>query len=170
MRPARSQLVSTGLILLLSLAAAVAVTWLIPSLSAASVNMLFRFRGRVEPPRDIVIVAVDDASLQRVGNWPWPRSVMAEALDRITAGHPRAVAYISYADGGRQGGIGMPGVEVHANVIETMRRGVWLTPRADSAGFAVALLVILCAACSSSPCPRATRASLCAPSTPRPCA
>jgi signal transduction histidine kinase/CHASE2 domain-containing sensor protein len=322
--------------------AAVAVTWLVPSLSAASVNMLFRFRGRVEPPRDIVVVAVDDASLQRVGNWPWPRSVMAEALDRISSGRPRAVGldvvyaeasdpaqdrplaeairrsgrvvlpaqlteltaaqeenqdssgwllplpdiraacaavghahadpdvdgvlrtvqlskadergerlwafgletlrvaeglppnaveelegklrlgryeiavhneteksdipgvtlirpnemiinylgpprtfpyysiadvldggvqpstfenkivlvgavaqtlgdtritpYISYADGGRQGGTGMPGVEVHANVIETMRRGMWLTPRADAAGFAVALLVILCAA------------------------
>jgi signal transduction histidine kinase len=304
--------------------------------------MLFRFRGRVEPPRDIVVVAVDDASLQRVGNWPWPRSVMAGALERITAGRPRAVGldviyaeasdpaqdrllaeairrngrvvlpaqltelegaqaaaedssgwllplpdlkaacaavghahadpdvdgvlrtvqlskadergerlwafgletlrvaeglppetveeldhglrvgrheiavhnetersdipgvtlirpnemvinylgpprtfpyysiadvlggvvepsafegkivlvgavaqtlgdtritpYISYADGGRQGGVGMPGVEVHANVIETMRRGAWLTPRADAAGFAVALLVIVCAA------------------------
>jgi len=40
----------------------------------------------------------------------------------------------------------MPGVEVHANVIETMRRGVWLAPRTDLAGFAVTLLVILCAA------------------------
>jgi PAS domain S-box-containing protein len=342
LRRIRSQTVSTGLILLLSLVAAVAITWLVPSLTAASVNMLFRFRGRVPPPEDIVIVAVDDASLQQVGSWPWPRSVMADALDRISAARPRAVGldvvyaepsdpaqddlltkairrsgrvvlpaqlteseiaqgdeggpsrwllplpemktaaaatghahadpdvdgvlrtvqlskaddrgerlwafgvetlrvaegipaeaveeedrairlgryriavhneterssipgvtlirpnemiinylgppktfpyysiadvlsgsvapsafenkivlvgavaqtlgdtritpYISYAEGGRQGGVGMPGVEVHANVIETMRRGVWLNPRPDSLGFGVAFLVILCAA------------------------
>jgi PAS domain S-box-containing protein len=341
LRRIRSQIASTGVILLLSLGAAVAVTWLVPSLTAASVNMLFRFRGRVAPPEDIVIVAIDDASLQRVGSWPWPRSVMADALDRITAARPRAVGldvvyaepsdpaqdkllteairrngrvvlpaqltesettqpdeggtsrwllplpvmmaaaaatghahadpdvdgvlrtvqlskaddhgerlwafgletlrvaeglppeavkeedravrlgryrvavhneteksdipgvtlvrpnemiinylgpprtfpyysiadvlhgvvapstfenkivlvgavaqtlgdtrvtpYISYAEGGRQGGTGMPGVEVHANVIETMRRGVWLNPRTDLAGFGVTLLVILCA-------------------------
>jgi signal transduction histidine kinase/CHASE2 domain-containing sensor protein len=340
-RAVRSQIVSTGFVVFLSLAAAVAVTWLIPSLTAASVNMLFRFRGRVAPPEDIVIVAIDDASLQEVGSWPWPRSVMASVLDRISAAHPRAIGldvvyaepsapaqddlltesirrngrvvlpaqlteaettpdeaggpsqwllplpgmktaaaatghahadpdvdgvlrtvqlskaddrgerlwafgletlrvaeglppgavkeeerelrvgryriavhneteksdipgvtlvrpdemiinylgpprtfpyysiadvlrggvpassfenkivlvgavaqtlgdtrvtpYISYADGVRQGGVGMPGVEVHANVIETMRRGVWLTPRTDLAGFGVTLLVIICA-------------------------
>src|SRR5215213_6603440 len=71
--------------------AAIAVTLLVPSLSAASPNMLFRFRGGLPSPDDIVILAIDDASLQRVGNWPWPRSVMASVLDRITDAHPRAV-------------------------------------------------------------------------------
>jgi signal transduction histidine kinase len=86
-----SQLIPTILILLVSLSAAVAVTLLVPSLTAASLNMLFRFRGGLPSPDDIVIVAIDDASLQKVGNWPWPRSVMASVLDRITEAHPRAV-------------------------------------------------------------------------------
>ena len=81
------------------MAAVIAVTWLAPSLSAATGNMLFRLRGATRPPDDIVIVAIDDASLQQVGNWPWPRSVMASVLDRITSAQPRAVGLdVIYAE------------------------------------------------------------------------
>jgi signal transduction histidine kinase/CHASE2 domain-containing sensor protein len=98
-RRLRSQVTATILILLVSLSAAIIITWFVPSLSAASLNMLFRFRGSIPPPDDIVIVAVDDASLQRVGNWPWPRSRMASVLDRISEAHPRAVGLdVIYAE------------------------------------------------------------------------
>ena len=99
MRHVRAQIVPSILIPLVSLAAAVALTWLAPSLSAATVNMLFRLRGTLRPPADVVIVAIDDPSLQQVGNWPWPRSVMASVLDRITAAQPRAVGLdVIYAE------------------------------------------------------------------------
>jgi CHASE2 domain-containing sensor protein len=39
--------------------------------------------------------------------------------------------------------MGMPGVEAHANVIETIRRGAWLNQRTDRPDFVIALLVIL---------------------------
>ncbi|MFN4235750.1 MAG: diguanylate cyclase domain-containing protein [Vogesella sp.] len=32
---------------------------------------------------DIVIVAIDDASLAQLGRWPWPRELMAEAIDKL---------------------------------------------------------------------------------------
>ena len=32
---------------------------------------------------DIVIVAIDDKSIQAIGRWPWSRSVFAEALDKF---------------------------------------------------------------------------------------
>ena len=38
-----------------------------------------------------VIVAIDEASLKAHGQWPWPRTVMARLMDRITASHPAAV-------------------------------------------------------------------------------
>jgi PAS domain S-box-containing protein len=75
----------TGLILVLSSALVVLVTWFAPSLSAASVNLLFRLRGGLPAPADLVIVAIDDESLRRFGRWPWPRSLMAAALDRLGA-------------------------------------------------------------------------------------
>jgi len=37
------------------------------------------------------IVAIDDASLQRYGQWPWPRHLIAELVARIQADHPRVL-------------------------------------------------------------------------------
>ena len=144
MRRARSQAVTTILIILASLSASMAVTWLAPSLSAASVNMLFRFRGKLSPPSDIVIVAIDDESLQRIGKWPWPRSVMASALDRLTTARTLAVGLdVIYAESsdpaedqllrdaiGRNGRVVLP---AQLTEFETPRSDMggssaWLTP------------------------------------------
>lgn len=43
-------------------------------------------------PPDVVIVAVDDASVAQVGRWPWPRAIHAALLDRLRAAGARAVA------------------------------------------------------------------------------
>ncbi len=37
-----------------------------------------------EPSDDVVVVAIDEKSLATIGPWPWPRSVHAELLDRLT--------------------------------------------------------------------------------------
>ena len=144
MRRARSQVVTTILIILVSLTASVAVTWLAPSLTASSINMLFRFRGQQQPPGDIVIVAIDDASLQQVGKWPWPRNVMATALDRITEARPRAIGLdVIYAESsnpaddkllaeaiGRSRRVVLPAqlTEVDTTQSEAGGSSTWLTP------------------------------------------
>ena len=43
-------------------------------------------------PADIVIVAVDDASVAQLGRWPWRRAVHAALLDRLRALGVKAVA------------------------------------------------------------------------------
>ena len=43
-------------------------------------------------PEDIIIIAIDEASLTRFGRWPWPRELHARLLDKLTAERPRAVA------------------------------------------------------------------------------
>ncbi len=47
----------------------------------------------VAAPRDVVIVAIDDESLAKIGAWPWPRSVHAAMVARLATAHPRAVLY-----------------------------------------------------------------------------
>src|SRR2546425_2018134 len=95
----RSQAVRTALILIISILLVMIVTWFVPSLSAASLNMLFRLRGALRAPGDVVIVAIDDQSLQRIGQWPWPRSVMAGVLDKLTQARPRSVGLdVIYAE------------------------------------------------------------------------
>ncbi len=42
-------------------------------------------------PPDIVIVAIDDASLAQIGRWPWPRAVHATLLNRLTEAGASAI-------------------------------------------------------------------------------
>ncbi len=52
----------------------------------------------------IIILAIDDKSLQAIGQWPWPRSVHAQALDFLAQGRPKAVGYdVIFSEPSRQG-------------------------------------------------------------------
>src|SRR3954464_15654586 len=47
-----------------------------------------------KPPTDrIVHIDIDDASLDTLGRWPWPRSVIAQLLDEIALAKPKAVLF-----------------------------------------------------------------------------
>lgn len=49
--------------------------------------------GSVSPSERVVVVAVDDASLERVGAWPWSRYTLAEVNALIDRGGPLAIGY-----------------------------------------------------------------------------
>ncbi|MBC8750658.1 MULTISPECIES: CHASE2 domain-containing protein [Paraburkholderia] len=42
---------------------------------------------------DIVVVEIDNASIDELGRWPWPRGVHARLLEQIAAARPAAVIY-----------------------------------------------------------------------------
>jgi len=46
-----------------------------------------------EASEQVVVVAVDDASLNALGRWPWSRRQQAELLDRLTTMRPKAVGF-----------------------------------------------------------------------------
>ncbi|MBK8160699.1 MAG: adenylate/guanylate cyclase domain-containing protein [Rhodospirillaceae bacterium] len=43
----------------------------------------FRLRGSQPPPNDIAIIVIDDRSLAKLGQWPFPRSVLADVINRL---------------------------------------------------------------------------------------
>src|SRR5262249_32444007 len=46
-----------------------------------------------------VIVAIDEASIKRFGRFPWPRTLVAQALERLSAAHPKVIALnVLYSD------------------------------------------------------------------------
>ena len=51
-----------------------------------------RARGDLPEPEDIVIVAIDEASIGRLGQFPWRRSLTAQVLDKVSAAEPKAIA------------------------------------------------------------------------------
>lgn len=53
-------------------------------LELAAFDLRLRLAPRPLPSPDVVLVDIDDASLQRFGSWPLPRSVHARALDALT--------------------------------------------------------------------------------------
>lgn len=53
------------------------------------------------PPPGVVIVAVDQRSLQQLGRWPWPRRTHADLLRQICRAQPKAIAMdIAFAEAG----------------------------------------------------------------------
>nr|WP_315592052.1 CHASE2 domain-containing protein [uncultured Cupriavidus sp.] len=52
----------------------------------------FAIASQPHPARsDIVLVAVDNASIGAIGRWPWRRSVLASLVDHIAADKPRVI-------------------------------------------------------------------------------
>jgi len=41
--------------------------------------------------KDVVILAIDNDSINKIGQWPWPREIFAKALQAIKANPPKAV-------------------------------------------------------------------------------
>jgi len=61
-----------------------------------------RFFIRRAPPAEIVIVAIDDASIATIGQWPWPRREFAVLLERVRGA--RAVAIdVTFSEASRHG-------------------------------------------------------------------
>lgn len=50
-------------------------------------------RGPQPASPEVVIVAIDDASLEKLGRWPWSRAVIAQLLDRLVAANAAVVGF-----------------------------------------------------------------------------
>jgi adenylate cyclase len=46
-----------------------------------------------DPAAPVRIVDIDDASLARIGQWPWPRSVLADLVNRLAQAGAAAIAF-----------------------------------------------------------------------------
>jgi serine/threonine-protein kinase len=50
-----------------------------------------KLRQDKKPSNKIVLVTIDDQSIANIGRWPWPRSIIAELVDRLSAAEPKAI-------------------------------------------------------------------------------
>jgi adenylate cyclase len=53
----------------------------------------FRMRGAHEPASDIVIVAIDEKTLNQLGRWPFSREWLARVVDRLDRAGARTIAF-----------------------------------------------------------------------------
>ena len=53
---------------------------------------MFKLRGKTDaPPADIIIVGIDDLSVDHIGKWPWKRDLLAGLIFAISRGSPEIV-------------------------------------------------------------------------------
>lgn len=79
-------------IVLLSAGLGLLASWKAPGLDLYARDWLMRARGPMAPPSDIVIVAIDEASIARYGRFPWPRSILSRAVDAVASARPNVIA------------------------------------------------------------------------------
>ncbi|MGA1868948.1 MAG: CHASE2 domain-containing protein [bacterium] len=53
----------------------------------------FQIRGPRSPSDEVVIVAIDDYSIENLGMWPWPRSYHAEIIDILTEDQAKVIGF-----------------------------------------------------------------------------
>lgn len=69
------------------------------SLEQRTFDLRMQVRGERDPPRDIVIVGIDEETLRAGPDWPFPRSMHARVLDRLRTSGARAIAFdVAFSD------------------------------------------------------------------------
>ncbi len=54
-------------------------------------DLRYQLRGKADAPAQIVIVGIDDKSINAIGRWPWSRGRMAELVDRLNVMGARVI-------------------------------------------------------------------------------
>lgn len=56
-------------------------------------DLFFLLKGRETPPENIVIIAIDEPSLEKLGRWPWSRRVISTVVEKLTEYSPAVIAF-----------------------------------------------------------------------------
>jgi len=86
-------------VLVIAIAARMAVPDLLERLSLIAFDLYQRAAPRQPGNAPIRIVDIDDRSLKAIGQWPWPRTIVAKMVDRLAAAGAAVVAFdIDFAE------------------------------------------------------------------------
>lgn len=68
--------------------------WLVEQARLSVFDTYQRLKPRVyDPASPVRIVDIDDESLERLGQWPWPRTLLAGLVDRLGAAGAVTIAF-----------------------------------------------------------------------------
>src|SRR5437773_10490980 len=77
--------------ILLTVVGLLGMSYPVEELSRRIADLNFRLRGTRTTSRDVALVLIDDASLNRYGRWPWKRSMLARVVRAAAAQQPKAL-------------------------------------------------------------------------------
>jgi signal transduction histidine kinase/CHASE2 domain-containing sensor protein len=76
---------------LLAVVGLLSLTYPVEELSRRTGDLYFRLRGSQGTSPHVVLILIDDASLERYGRWPWRRSLLAQVVRAASAEHPKVL-------------------------------------------------------------------------------
>ncbi len=62
-------------------------------LEEKTIDLRFTMRGKVAPGPETVIAVIDEKSINKLGRFPWPRSVWGRVVDRLTEEGARVIVF-----------------------------------------------------------------------------
>ncbi|MGB9857972.1 MAG: CHASE2 domain-containing protein [Dictyoglomaceae bacterium] len=68
------------------------------SLELKTLDWRFEIRGEIPVKEPIVIIAVDDNSIEEFGNWPWSRTLHVKLIERLRSFGAKTIAFDIYFD------------------------------------------------------------------------
>lgn len=83
-------------------------------------DMGVRFTSSRPANPNVVVVAIDDAAIQELGSWPWPRDILAKVTDTISSATPAVIGYAVPFDT-RQSNFGLQQLEQLKSAIENSK-------------------------------------------------
>src|SRR5260370_19058697 len=66
---------------------------LLEAITLGAVDLFQRAAPRPAPESPVLVVDIDEASLRKLGQWPWPRTMLADLTDRLTDAGVAAIGY-----------------------------------------------------------------------------
>jgi signal transduction histidine kinase len=78
-------------LLLLALVATASLAYPVEELSRRLGDSFFRLRGHQPTSSTVAMVVIDDASLDRYGRWPWPRTQLAHLITAVSEQRPASI-------------------------------------------------------------------------------
>jgi adenylate cyclase len=75
------------------LALALVVSAVFAPVEGVVVDTFMRLRGPRSADARVVVCLIDEGSVDRYGRWPWPRTLLAELVDRLAEAGARVIAF-----------------------------------------------------------------------------
>src|SRR5512135_1945314 len=87
-----------GLAIALIVSATLSILYLVHAsfpevLEDKTLDLRFTLRGRIAPGPETVIAAIDEKSINKLGRFPWPRSVWGRVVDRLTQDGAKVIVF-----------------------------------------------------------------------------
>ncbi|MBF0224215.1 MAG: CHASE2 domain-containing protein [Desulfobacterales bacterium] len=65
----------------------------IESLELTLYDVMMQLKSEPDAESNIILVNIDDDSIDKLGRWPWPRTLLAQGIDKVNAGKPKIIGF-----------------------------------------------------------------------------